>query len=254
MAVENQAGRDNTMPQRVMGYEYSAYEEQIKKLMDKNKTEGHPAITKRIHDDQKLAPVITIVLSWSDEEWQKPLHLHDMLEFPSDIEEVIKPYVSDYQVNLFQMTKLSEEERKRFTSDFGLLAEYIALRKEPDKIEDFIQKSKQIIRHPAEFLDVLKAFTGDKRYQSIENQIIEKVERGEEVTMYTFEDMVENRGIEKGIQAGIQTGILSVLEDCGTVTSEIKGRILAEHDPELLKKWLKTAARVESIQDFAEKM
>ncbi len=34
---ENQHGRDNTMPLRVMGYDYSAYEEQMRLYMSENK-------------------------------------------------------------------------------------------------------------------------------------------------------------------------------------------------------------------------
>ena len=38
--IENQTGVDNTMPQRVMGYDYADYEEQIRKIMDQNKQAG----------------------------------------------------------------------------------------------------------------------------------------------------------------------------------------------------------------------
>ncbi|PKB52365.1 hypothetical protein CRH03_16580 [Clostridium sp. HMb25] len=67
--------------------DYAAYKEQIWSLVHKNKSAGKPAVTKRIHDNQRLAPVLTVVLYWGEEEWSRPLKLHDMLEFPSDIEE-----------------------------------------------------------------------------------------------------------------------------------------------------------------------
>ena len=106
---ENQQGIDNTMPQRVMGYEYAAYEEQVKKLMDENKVQKKPAYAKRIHDEQKLAPVVTAVLYWGAEDWNRPRTLHDMLEFPAETKEKIKPYVADYPMNLIQLAKLPKE-------------------------------------------------------------------------------------------------------------------------------------------------
>lgn len=54
------------MPQRIMGYDYAAYEEQIKAIIDKNKADGNTAVTKRIHDDRRLAPVVTAVLYWGE--------------------------------------------------------------------------------------------------------------------------------------------------------------------------------------------
>lgn len=205
---ENQEHRENTMPQRVMGYDYAAYEEQIRDLADQNKARGKPATVKRIHDDQRLAPVITAVLYWGTEEWTRPLKLYDMLEFPFGLEEIIKPFVADYPINLIQMTKLSKEDRGRLTSDFRLLAEYVALKDDLEMLTHYMREQNQPIRHPEEFLDVLSTVSGDKRYRSIQKQILERVEDGEEeVTMCVLIDEFENRGRQKGIEEGIQKGI-----------------------------------------------
>lgn len=102
---------------------------------------------------------------------------------------------------MFQMTKLSEEERKHFTSDFGLLAEYIALQSEPEKLEEFIRKNKQAIRHPEEFLDVLSAISGGGIYKSVEKQFLETAEKGE-VTM----DSIWEKCVQEGRQEGKQEG------------------------------------------------
>lgn len=106
--LENQTGRDNTMPERVMGYDFAAYEEQIQAIMEQNKNAGHPAYAKRIHDGQKLAPVITTILYFGGKEpWEKPRSLHDMLDFSGGLEK-IKPYVADYPLNIISLAELSE--------------------------------------------------------------------------------------------------------------------------------------------------
>ena len=205
---ENQENRENTMPQRIMGYDYAAYEEQIKSLMDRNKAAGKPAITNRIHDDQRLAPVITAVLYWGEEEWSRPLRLYDMLEFPPDIEEQIRPYVADYPLNLIQMARLPLEARERLTSDFRLLAEYAALKNNPEGLKQYMENQKQVIRHPEEFLDVLSTVSGDRRYRSIQKQIVERAEK-EDVTMCVLIDEWENKGIQIGLEKGIRAGAQS---------------------------------------------
>ena len=83
---ENQKDRDNTMPQRVMGYDFAVYEKQIRDYRKENDKAGNPAITKRIHDEQRLAPVITVILYWGDEEWTRPRDLYDVLYFPPECE------------------------------------------------------------------------------------------------------------------------------------------------------------------------
>lgn len=213
LGEENQEGIDNTMPQRLMGYDFSSYEEQIKEYVSENASSKKPAITKRIHDAQKLAPVITMVLYWGAEEWKSPLRLHDMLEFPPETEKEIKPFVADYPMNLIQMVRLPEEVRERLKSDFRLLAEYVAYRNQPEKLKRMVLEEKQAIRHPEEFLDALSAVSGDRRYESIYEQVMERIKNEEEVTMCVLIDEFENRGVERGIEQGIEQGIEALILD-----------------------------------------
>lgn len=218
--TENQEGIENTMPQRIMGYDFASYEEQIRHLISDNKKMGKPAFTKRIHDTQKLAPVITVVLYWGDKEWKTPLNLHDLLEFPPEAKEKIKPYVADYPMNLVQVAQLPQAVRNLLKSDFRLLAEYAALKNHPNELRDMILEEKQIIRHPEEFLDALGAVAGDLRYECIREQVRERTQK-EAVTMCVIAEEFENRGIEKGIEKGIEVLILDNLEEGKT-----KSRIL----------------------------
>lgn len=181
-AVENQDGPDNTMPQRLMGYDYASYEEQIRTLKKENQKSGNPAYTKQLHAGQKLAPVLNTVLYWGTERWETPLCLHDMLEFPPETEELLRP----------------------------LVAEYIACKNNPDALEKLMQNQEIKIRHPEEFLDTLKALTRDKRYEKIAETILKKEER-EEITMFSIAEVIENRGMERGLEYGIERGEYSKL-------------------------------------------
>lgn len=61
-------------------------------------------------------------------------------------------------------------------------------------------------------------------------------------------DVQETRRISKA--EGMAEGILKLLEDMGPVTEEVRKKILAESDLEILAKWLKKAAKAESIEQF----
>lgn len=225
---ENQESRENTMPQRIMGYDYAAYEEQIKLLMDKNKTEGKNAVTRRIHDDQRLAPVITAVLYWGEEKWLRPLNLYDMLKFPEDIGEKIKPFVADYPMNLIEVTRLPESVRNRLQSDFRLIAEYAACKNKITKLEELIADRNHVIRHPEEFLDALSAVAGDKRYERIKEQLRERAEeKKEDITMCLIAEALENKGIQEGLSMGRQEGAKSKAE---TVARNMFARDISAED------------------------
>ena len=196
-AAENQTSSDNTMPQRVMGYEYAGYEEQISSIVDENRKNNNPAYSKRIHDDQRLIPIVTAVLYWGSKPWQGPLCLHDMLKFPPDKKDIIKPYVANYPMNLIDLSNVSKETRERMTSDFRLLLDYLACRNNPEELKAFMADKERVIRHPEEFLDAMSELASDGRYKVIKEQMQAKVkndDKEEAVTMWKIEDEIENRG------------------------------------------------------------
>ncbi len=255
--VENQEAVDNTMPERVMGYEYASYEEQIKSFMSQNSLTGNPAYAKRIHSSQLLAPVVTLVLYWGQEKWSSPLRLYDMLHFPPDIRDSLLPYVADYPMNLIQVSHLTEEQLGRLTSDFGLLAEFAVSRRQPDKLRKLMHDNQRIIRHPEVFLNALSTVAGTSRYREMQGHIAEHLSGQKEkegITMWSIEEELENKGFVRGRTEGKTEDILLLLEELGPVPSHTAGRIRQERDPETLKRWLKTASRAHSMKEFIQNM
>lgn len=234
IGLENQTGVDYTMPERVMGYEYASYEEQIKILMAKNRAEKKPAVTKRLHVDQKLAPVITTVIHWGEKEWPGPRCLHDMLEFPPEMEKEIRSFVADHPIHLLEMTTLPEEVRSSFQSDFRILAEYAASRENAEQWECFMETYQKAIVHPEELLDTLSALSGDSRYKEVKEKVIEKKcgeEKGE-VRMCEVAEKLEQRGIQKGIQQGIQEGVRRTMEIClelGIAKEQVVDKVMEKY-------------------------
>lgn len=197
--IENQTGIDNTMPQRVMGYDYAAYEEQVRKICSQNEKAGNKAYAKRIHDDQRLVPVVTAVLYYDTKnEWKHPLCLHDMLEFPKELEDIIKPYVADY----------------------------LACKNSPEELKKFMEENDQKIRHPEEFLDVMSEVAGDKRYQKIKEKLVNRAEE-EEINMCWIAEEFENRGISQGVTQGIRI-LIKTCEEFGVTKEDTKVRIIRD--------------------------
>ena len=80
----------------------------------------------------------------------------------------------------------------------------------------------------------------------------------EYMKMEERERIIRDEGVEFGKQIGIINGkiedILELLEDKGDVPEKVKAEILAETDPEVLKKWLRLAAKSETIEEFCKEI
>jgi hypothetical protein len=65
-------------------------------------------------------------LYFGDKPWNTSRSLVDCLDIPKDL----KPFVSDYKINIFEIAYLTDEQVAMFKSDFRLVADYfVQLRK-----------------------------------------------------------------------------------------------------------------------------
>ncbi len=90
----------------LMGYDFSSYDRDILRKKAENKAAGHEAdYAAELWPEQKLCPVVTLVLYFGAEPWSGPTSLVDMLNLPDNL----KGYVSDYHINLVQVAFLEDE-------------------------------------------------------------------------------------------------------------------------------------------------
>lgn len=186
LGLENQSVEDEDMPLRVIGYDGAAYRNQIRR--------GETAETKERY------PVVSLVLYFGTEHpWRKPKSLHEYFE----PEKALKPFVSDYRVNVFDIAFLSDEEVARFQSDFRLVADYfVQVRK-----NKHYNPPETTIRHVSELLTLMSAVTQDNRLEEIQEEFKrrERVNMNEVIDYYI--NLGEERGIRKGISQGMQQGM-----------------------------------------------
>ena len=101
LCAENQSDICNTMPVRDMGYQYANYLDQIRHFQ--GKSGGKKTFTKWLPDGEKLKPVITFVLNYSGEKWERPLSLKDMLDIPEDQRKLWEPWIVDHPEEFLDM-------------------------------------------------------------------------------------------------------------------------------------------------------
>ena len=182
--LENQTKPEKLMPLRIFGYDGAEYVKQAKKENSK----------------EVIYPVITLVLYFGyNSRWNHPKSLFEMLE----IDEMIKPYVNDFKMNLFEIAYLDREKIDMFKSDFWILADYLyQMRVNKDYVA-----GDTVIEHVDELLMLMSAMTKDYRFEETINEVKGK----EHVTMCEVLDRVEARGREEGIKEGIKEGTVNIL-------------------------------------------
>ena len=183
--LENQTVPDKLMPMRVIGYDGAEYKKQV---LEENRY-------------KKKYPVITLVLYMGYEKnWKYSNSLLDLLE----VDENLKPYVSDYKINIFEIAFLDREKINLFKSDFRMLADYLYQMRTTDSYEG----DESDIKHVDEILMLMSAMSG---FKNVEN-IIKVAHERKVSNMKGFFELAEEKGLEKGIELGRTEGIEKGLE------------------------------------------
>ncbi|MCL2254028.1 MAG: Rpn family recombination-promoting nuclease/putative transposase [Lachnospiraceae bacterium] len=103
----------------------------------------------------------------------------------------------------------------------------------------------------------------DERIKTLDRIVseVKESEEWEELSMNLVEQGIEKgieigkaRGIAEGKARGIAEGIYELLTEIGKVTDDLRDKIMSENNLPILTKWLKLAARSESIDEFMTHM
>ena len=125
----------------------------------------------------------------------------------NDIPEELKPFVSDYKINVFNIAWLNDETINMFKSDFRFVAKYFQTKR---KNKHYIPTNEQI-EHVDSLLKMFIALTGDNYFETVYNDSNFKNKKGG-VTMCDIVQGFVNEGIVKGRAEGKADMIRKMLE------------------------------------------
>ena len=123
------------------------------------------------------------------------MRLYDVLK----ISDELKPFVSDYKINLIDVPRLTRKQVEKFTSDFQIIADYFV---QLSKNKDYVPKDK-IIRHTDSFLKLMSVLTQDNKYVEMGRELSHDKEG---INMCEVLDKVEARGKAIGEARGKAIG------------------------------------------------
>lgn len=144
LACENQERVHYAMPVRTMIYDGLSYADQIKRLevkMEGQKLEPEEFLSKFRKDD-KLIPVVTLILYYGLEEWDASTDLYGMLEVNEHLKEsgVFQKFIPNYKINLIDVEHMKDLENLQ--TDLQIVLGMLQYRGNTEKLKNYVEGHK----------------------------------------------------------------------------------------------------------------
>lgn len=210
LGIENQTNVHYAMPIRNMLYDALQYREQIRLVSRQHRLERQAALAKKQAEPQagakpetpgeflsgflkqdRLHPVITLVVYFGADPWDGPRSVHDM--FP-ELSPALLQYIPDYQIHLIEPAALSDEDLGKFQTNLREVLSYIKYSQDKEQLTALMQSPRfHAVRYEA--AAVLQEVSGFKLN-------LESETKGGEVDMSSALEQI----LEEYRQAGHATG------------------------------------------------
>ena len=211
LALENQSLVDYSMVFRAMKTEAISYEKQFKVMEREYCHQGLIGEKENLAwnvlaKDVRFVPVILIVIYYGMEKiWDGAKCLHDML----NIKEELKPYVTNYKMNLFDYHDY--EDFAFFKTDNRVVFEMLSCAKDEKKMDELIRVNRDRYRYlSADVVEFIFLLTGIDLGKL---EIVENHEGMEVLDMCKAWDDHWKSGEKAGIMIGEERGIEVFVKD-----------------------------------------
>ncbi len=221
LGIENQETINLTFPWRLLEMDCLEYARQIEEIQQKNEDKGvsydkDDDYKYRFKKENRLVPMLNLILYWGKEKWKKPISLRDMVNMEG-IPEGMKKMFQDYKIHIVNMRHIPIKAIEEMDSDLKYVLGLMKYEDSKSKYERFIRGNEdyfsRIPKSAVDVIDVCTKVKGIKKYLTF-TQSTEKEE--EETNMCKALDEIvkdaERKGVKQGVKQGVQEGIQLVIK------------------------------------------
>ncbi len=249
--LENQTDIHYAMPIRVMNLESASYHKQWRKAAKrhkKNKDLQGAEYLSGFAKGEQLLPAIIIVLYFGKKPWDGPKNVRDMLNVKS-LPESMQKMIVDYPIHLLEVREYKEIEQ--FRSDLQYVFGFLQKEKDKEGLATYVKEHKDVFANLQEdAYDMISVMSHSEQLQEIKRQ----EDKGGKYNMcQAIDEMIEDGRMEGRIEGKAEV-LLELLDDLGSVPVEVKQNIMGQKDIIILSNWIKVAARVDSVEEFMQKI
>ena len=164
LGIENESKIRYAEPVKNGLYDFLRYAAQVRQTEKRHRSEkswkGHNSgeFLSGFYKEDKLIPVITLVILYGSEKWDGPRTLQEMMiQDPA-----IQKYVADYQINLIEPAAMDEEDLAKFQSDLGSVLGFIKYSNDEEALNNFLANDTSLKRLDREAAQVISVCTNTK--------------------------------------------------------------------------------------------
>ena len=213
IGTELQSFVDYSMPVRIMDYDVLEYKDQIQRIASERKVENHVKSGKQkvelspIKKEDRLIPVITLVLYMGEEPWNAAKNLHGLLDF-SEVPERFKTYIPDYQIHVLDVCHTSDDRLLEFPKDIATMFLTIKYRDNLPTLKKVLKTIPEIENIEEDTYDVMWNFLDKRMLELKEN--VQNEDGG--INMCGAVDQMIAEGMERGLEQGMERGLKQGME------------------------------------------
>jgi len=214
LGIENQAEVHYAMPVKNLVYDALQYARQVEQIGRRHKNERNykgrssGEYLSGFYKEDRIIPVITLVIFFSPEKWDGPLSLYDMMEMKSPR---VLSLVQDYKIHLVEPAALTREELEKFQSSLREVISFIKYSKDKKKLAELLERDKKFKHLDPSAALVINTCTRAEITIKEGEEEIDMCQAIEEMKRDSMEEGMQ-RGIEKGMQRGIEKGMQQGIE------------------------------------------
>ena len=195
IGLENQTEVHYAMPVRSMLYDALTYARQVSTIAGehrrKRETMTSTEFLSGMKKEDRLVPVITVVVYFGQEPWMGPRSLHEMF---GDVSPEILGCVADYPVNLIDPHQMSEEDYCSLGSSLQYVMRFIGASGSKEKMKKLLEDYKEYYVHmERDAAELIRACTKTELVME---------EEGDVANMCKAWDEMREECLEKGRKAG----------------------------------------------------
>lgn len=163
--IENQSNIHYAMPVKNMVYDALQYAKQVEAAVASHKVSGDykgadsDEYLSGFMKEDRLLPVVTLVIYFDSKEWSGPLSIHDMFD---KRDARVLALVPDYKINLLAPASIEDEDFGKFQSSLKEVLSFIKYARDKDELKKVLDADESFRHLGREEVDVLNACVGAK--------------------------------------------------------------------------------------------
>ena len=219
LGIENQTNVHYAMPVRNMLYDAMQYEKQVRQLAAAHRKKHDAATSDEylsgMNREDKITPVITLVINFGSKRWDGPIRLHEMF---SEQPEHILRLIPDYQVLLIDPMSMADTDLGRLNSSLREVLSYIKYQHDQEQMQRLLQEDNRFSELERNAALVIQATTKTELNIKPNAEVVDMCE-----AIRQMMESSKQQGVLQGMQQGMQQGRLQGRQE-GIQQGRLQGR------------------------------